>query len=409
MKFIKKLKDLFRKKQEERPIVLDTCALETKQVMEIIEKAPKVILLTSILEEMDNHKRDKKDLGYNVRKILRESRQDKNSEKYVCVASYEKYKYNDKNIIDYCRKHRKTIIVTSDNYVCNMAKAYRLEYIFIEREEEKKKEKKKEKQEFLRQSIKKVQYEAGKLYLNINMKNNYKFFLYRKNILQISDTVDKKELEVGDNIYMLHKKNEDLIIQEYEIVNLYEKGYAICKNNVCINLSQNSNIENDFPEEIKEYILGSINENSKESENLKEVENKSNEKQEISEIEPESEERNKEKQLIKEENREIHFYKNWIRVNRNKEYHIKELVVRENKVIPIQDYQQGDYLYVLKYNRNKKYIEIFVYEIEFENDNYTPKEVDKQRIYYINEIYKLNFSEETENEIWKFYISNTGY
>lgn len=248
MKFIKKLKDLFRKKQEERPIVLDTCALETKQVMEIIEKAPKVILLTSILEEMDNHKRDKKDLGYNVRKILRESRQDKNSEKYVCVASYEKYKYNDKNIIDYCRKHRKTIIVTSDNYVCNMAKAYRLEYIFIEREEEKKKE-----------------------------------------------------------------------------------------------------------------------------------------------------------------NREIHFYKNWIRVNRNKEYHIKELVVRENKVIPIQDYQQGDYLYVLKYNREKKYIEIFVYEIEFENDKYTPKEIDKQRIYYINEIYKLNFSEETENEIWKFYISNTGY
>lgn len=64
---------------------------------------------------------------------------------------------------------------------------------------------------------------------------------------------------------------------------------------------------------------------------------------------------------------------------------------------------------MLKYNREKKYIEIFVYEIEFENDKYTPKEIDKQIIYYINEIYKLNFSEETENEIWKFYISNTGY
>lgn len=411
MKFIKKLKELFRKK-EERPIVLDTCALETKQVMEIIEKAQKVILLTSILEEMDNHKMDKKELGYNVRKILRESRQDKNSEKYVCVAGYEKYKYNDKNIIDYCIKHRKTIIVTSDNYVCNIAKAYRLEYIFIEREEEKKKVtkvKKKEKQNILRQNIKRVQYEEGRLYLNINMMKEYKFFLYRKNILQITDSIDKKELKVGDNIFMLHKKSEDLIIQEYEIVNLQEAGYAICKNKVCIDLSKDSNVENNFPEEIKKYILENINENSKEIEMQREEENKIEEKKETLEIMTEQKEKDANQQVEKEGKSEIHFYKNWIRVNRNKEYHIKELVIRENKLIPIQDYQQGDYLFVLKYNINKKYIEIFVYEIEFENDNYTPKEMDKQRIYYINEIYKLDFSEEIENAIWKFYISNTGY
>lgn len=410
MKWIKKLKDLFVKKEKERTIIVDTCALHSQETMEIIKNASKVILLTCILEEMDNHKWDKKDLGINIRKITRESRIDKNSEKYVCVAGYEKYDYNDKNIIDYCKKHRKTIIVTSDNYVCNMAKAYKIEYIFIERDtQEKTKLKKKESQKYQRQDIKNIQYKAGKLYLKENQKNMYKFFLYRENIVQNIDSFAQKELQKGDIIFMVHRRNEIIDIMQYEIISIIEHGYAICKNKVSITPLENCNTQEAFPAEVKKYILGINNKNLKKNEKLKEAENKSNKKQETSEIVSEPQDTNKDQQVVNKENSEIHFYKNGIRVNKNKEYYIKELVVRENRLIPNKYYQQGDYLYVLKYNINKKYIEIFVYEIEFENNNYKAKKIDKQRIDYINEIYKLDFSEEIENAIWKFYISNIGY
>ena len=104
--------------------------METKKALEILEKATKVILLTGTIREMDKYKDAGGNLGDNIRIISRKSREDEESQKYICVTGYERNHYQDDNIIDYCKKNLNAIILTNDNNLCNMAKAYGIPYIF---------------------------------------------------------------------------------------------------------------------------------------------------------------------------------------------------------------------------------------------------------------------------------------
>jgi hypothetical protein len=285
MQILKKLlKPKSNKNNKERCIILDTSALESNNIMKVIQNASKVILLCTTIEEMDKYKKAQNLFGANIREISRRSQEDKKSEKYICVAGYKRNKYNDKNIIDYCRVHRETIIVTGDNNLCNFAKAYKINYIFLEPEKDSKEVKKPKKSTQKKKVIKK-----------------------KKNIIEEEKNIIKEE--------------KDIIGKE-----------------------------------------------------------------------------------------KVFFYNNYIRVCRYEKYHTEIRLERNNRLINIQDYQEGDYLYILRYNKIYKYVEITVMEIVLEKNKYKAHEKgEKQRVYYINEIYKLNFSEELKEEIKKILLHDTKY
>ena len=50
-----------------------------------------------------------------------------------------------------------------------------------------------------------------------------------------------------------------------------------------------------------------------------------------------------------------------------------------------------------------------MYEIVLEDNQYEVRDIEKKRVYYINEIYRLDFSEELKDAIWQLFISNSGY
>lgn len=277
MKFLRKLWKKLRKRK--LTIVLDVSALRTQRAMKILEEAPKVVLLTGTIKELDKYKNEKENFGENIRFISRKSREDEKSEKYICVAGYEKESYQDYNIIEYCRKNKNTIILTNDNNLCNMAKAYEIPYIFPKDEE--------------LQNIKDVVAEGGKLYL--------------------------------------------------------------CK-----------------------------------------------EKQPKDKIENKGKEEPKKEQQVK-------FYPNYIKVKRINNHITCMKVVRNEKIISIRDYKEEDILYVFECGKKHKCIKIKEYRIKKENGEYVAKEESENVIWYINEIFKSNFPEELKDEIWKFYIKNSGY
>lgn len=368
-------------------IILDTSALESEKIMQVIEDSQKVILLCRILDEMDNHKSEAGLFGFNIREVSRKSREDEKSKKYICVAGYERHSYNDKNIIDYCRLHRKTIIVTCDNNLCNLAKAYGIHYMYLEKSKKEEKQvlkvKKKKQKNITRQQVKGVIYKGKKLYLCINRKDE-KFFLYRNEKMIEFTSSEKVELEVGDIIFMIKNSNEQLTLTEYEIQVISENNYAFCKNKELIESCKNYDVkEKKFPKEVTDYILNFFN--------------------------PKSNNENVQLDEKKKGNKEVHFYRNWIGVNRYKDYHTEVKLEKNGKLINLQDYQEGDYLYILRYNISNRYVEITVYEIVLEDNQYEACDIDKKRVYYINEIYRLDFSEELKDAIWQLFISNSGY
>jgi rRNA-processing protein FCF1 len=385
---MKLLKELLKKKInrniKERCIILDTSALESNKIMQVIERASKVILLCTTIEEMDKYKKAQNTFGSNIREISRRSREDKKSEKYICVAGYERHKYNDKNIIDYCKDHRETIIVTSDNNLCNFAKAYKIEYIFLERKKDsaklqkpqnaqnpKKSKKTKKKEKIIRQQVKGVKYNNGKLYFSPNNEEKYGFLFRNGKIVEGNEI----ELEIGDIIYRLKEGGEEVKLTEYEIQVISEYNYAFCKRNELIQSCKSNSVrEEKIPKEVSTRISNLLS------------------------------------PVNLPQNEEVYFYKNFINVCRYKGYQTKVKLERKNKLINLQDYQEGDYLYILRYNKKNKYVEITVMEIALENNIYKAYErEEKQRVYYINEIYKLDFSEELKEAIKSLLISNTKY
>ena len=265
MKFLRKVLDKLKRK--ENVIILDTSALETKETMKIIEEASKVILLTGTIREMDKYKDAGGNLGNNIRIISRKSREDKKSQKYICVAGYESNNYQDDNIIEYCRKNKNAIILTNDNNLCNMAKAYEIPYIFPEDEEvlleEKQKIKKKQNEPEIKDEGKKEtklqekQYICQDVYFYHNsiranaQKNHIKYVKVERDrkLIQI------KDYQEGDVLYILDYNDKSKIIK----VNVYniekvEGVYTAKKESENTIWYINEIFRSKFSEEMKDVI-----------------------------------------------------------------------------------------------------------------------------------------------------------
>ena len=234
-------KNLIRKEaKKDRTIILDTSALNWPRSMEVIDEAEKVIILTGTIMEIDNLKTAGGMFGNNLRAIARKCREDQKSEKFICVADYEKHSYQGKNIIEYCKKNKKTTILTSDNNLCNLAKAYKIEYIFIQAEEKPEQEKEEVKEavvveemseETAPKSIEEVvaveekEDRKPKKHIHFNENGIYvdsqKGF-YAYNFLETSEGINEKlnDFEEEDYLYevLCSKKKQYMKIVQYKII-----------------------------------------------------------------------------------------------------------------------------------------------------------------------------------------------
>lgn len=378
MKFLRKVLEKLNKK--EKVIVLDTSALETKKALEILEKATKVILLTGTIREMDKYKDAGGNLGDNIRTISRKSREDEESKKYICVAGYERNNYQDDNIIDYCRKNKNAIILTNDNNLCNMAKAYGIPYIFPQDEG--------------LQNIKGIIMKVGNLYLSKGKGEKVAFVVRNGEIIQESLDYGIK-LQVGDIIYKVKYKDGFIMVFSCEIKNMESSKYAQYLFSLKIESGELNKVkDNQLPRKVKEQIFILLEEREQK---IKE------EKREKAEV---KDSRKKEEQ---DACKEVFFYHNYIRVVSEKHHKKYIKVERNGKLIQIKDYKEGDILYVLDYYLNNKFLKVKVYNIEKKDESYIAQKESENIIWYINEIFRSNFSKEMQEVIWKIYMKYCGY
>ena len=66
-------------------------------------------------------------------------------------------------------------------------------------------------------------------------------------------------------------------------------------------------------------------------------------------------------------------------------------------------------MYVLDYYLNNKFLKVKVYNIEKKDESYIAQKESENIIWYINEIFRSNFSKEMQEVIWKIYMKYCGY
>lgn len=410
MNFLQKMSQMVSRKKG-RIYILDTCALHSSETMQIIEEAYKIIILTGTIKELDDHKNDGGSFGHNIRTVAKQSRIDSKGEKYECVAGYEKHtsqgqekyvcidgykknEYQDYNIIDYCKEHKNVIILTCDNDLCNLAKAYKIPYIFPKRDDEDKAGNRnssdsspkttenkvvQNKKDKARINIKGIEFSNGSLYTT---KNDVEKYLVVRNGIFIN-TNDTVKLETEDHVFKIKKKNEKVIIVEYKIVEITASMYAIECQNANIDSQEIEKLQiAKFPKEVQESarkLLGG----KEERKNSTEAVMQSNEPQ-------------------------IHFENRWINVQKSSQYYCYINVEHNGKLIKTQNYREGDLIYLSKYNKKGNSLEIYVYKIVKDN-NYAVQKLNEYKLMLVNEIYSINFSEELQEEIRSFFIKHARY
>lgn len=417
MKFLQKVSEMLNSKKEEtegRIYILDTCALHSSESMQIIKEASKVIILTGTIKELDDHKNDGGSFGDNVRSISKASRIDQNGEKYECVAGYEKrttdekyqcidgyekYKYQDENIIDYCRKrkNRKVIILTCDNNLCNNAKAYRIPYYFPKRDDDKVKKKNRSerdksiasentsnisiKKNYANTEIKDIKYMNGELYSIESNSPNTNFIIRSGKVIN-NNLNNGIKLEIGDSIFSVKSKNEKVVIVKCIIDEIQPSSYAHQVNNFTVEDITSLQKEN-LPKEVEEKVKDLLT-------------------------------REEEKTISKEKNteseqQEIIFEKRWIRAQNSNKYINYINVERQGKLIKTQDYAVGDFIYLSKYNKKQNSLKINVYKIGRQNNQYVAEKHDEYKLWLVNEIYNINLSEELQDKIRSFFVKHARY
>ena len=278
MKWVKKIHSFFAKeKNREQVIILDACALQTQKAMEIIEKAIKVIMIVGTIREMDKIKKDKTLQGKNVRTIFKASREDVEGQKYLCVSGYENYSYEDDNIIDYCKHHKNTTILTCDNGLCNKAKAFHIPYIFPEDEqisstisvtEEQEKQPSHSYSENQSQRELKKEYKTISEEVFISSKGIYitpiKGCYINYAVVRENKIIDSNSYKQGDDIYVFryHNKHNWMELIVYSIVNKNKelkaqkiKVYEIW----CLNDIYRLRLSQDLEYKIRKFFIKKFN------------------------------------------------------------------------------------------------------------------------------------------------------
>lgn len=358
-------------KNMERTIILDACALKSQEAMEIIENAEKVIVLTGTIKELDKNKENDSQYGKNIRYIGKKIRQDTESKKYICISKYEKYKYNDDNIIDYCIWHNNATILTSDNYLCAKAKAHGIPYIFpkISKPHKKNQEEKSTK---CRCNIKGVTWKNDKLLiLRQNLLDpSFNVIIVRYGKVIKFSLERNIQLNVEDNIIRVKESNNDVTVTVFEIVSIESKNYAEHIETISLKKPIIESLKNlNWPVEVKKQICF-----------LLDTENYDEEKQEGVYI----------KNRIVYSNKQLG--KSYICLERNGNFIVK------------QECREGDIVYLAK--KNKKSITLYVYRIVKKLNIYSVDKIDTYSIKSINEIYSINCSDKVKDKMREFYIHN---
>ena len=350
---IKKLLFSFKKQS----IIVDTSALHSSQAIPIIQRASKVILLTGTINEMDKQKWRKDQLGANIRALSSLSRKDTSASKFICVHGYDTNNYQDKNIIDYCVTHKGIAILTMDNNLCNMAKAYNIPYFYPE-EQIVSSEKNLENTT----RIEGILFESGNLVLVRSQQRNPNF-LYRRGTF--INKGYEHFLEVGDIIFHISKKyGEESYITKYEIVAIQKFNYALKVGETPITKETISV----FPSELKRYLENHGYVSNSDTENVNYI------------------------QLLP----------NFIKINLKGRWYIK--LERDSTLIPISEYKEGDILYLFIYRNHSFKIKIF--EIVLFFGELKPVHRKTYEIDFLNEVYSLHFTEEILEEFKKFYLKS---
>lgn len=362
-----------QQKNMERTIILDACALQSQEAIEIIENAKEVIVLTGTIKELDKNKENDSQYGKNIRYIGKKIRQDAESKKYICISKYEKYKYNDDNIIDYCIWHNNATILTSDNYLCAKAKAHGIPYIFIQISKPHKKNEE-EKSRKCRCNIKGVTWKNNKLLIlrQTLLDPNFKVAIVRYGKVIKFNLERNIQLNVGDNIIRVKESNEKVTLSVFEIASIESKNYAEHIETISLSLKEpiiESLKKLNWPVEVKKQICF-----------LLDAENYEEEEQEGVYI----------KNRIVYPNKQLG--KSYICLERNGKFIVK------------QECREGDIVYLAK--KNKKYITLYVYRIVKKLNIYSIDKIDTYSIKSINEIYCINSSDKVKDKIREFYIHN---
>ncbi len=373
-----KRKEHQSKENKGRRIILDVCALKSQEAMQIIEEAEKVIVLIGTITELDKHKDIGGEEGKNIRYIARKIREDTKSKKYVCIAKYNKYKYNDDNIIDYCIWHEGTIILTCDNLLCAKAKAHGITYIFPKVEEKPHNIKSSTINDYSWCNVKGVTYKNEKLTILSQTLSDpgFKILIIRNGQLTTINVNHNLILKIGDIIIRIRENCKDVKLLTYEIKQIAHSNYAEYIGDTVLKYPISDSIKKlNLPTEVKKEICLLVNDEAYEEETKQEAIYLLDGK--IYERQPN--------------------YKTYIAIERN------------GSLVKEQNYTQGDLIYYIKVNKRRKSLTMNLYKVSKVIYMYNLQKVDGCSIESINEIYQLNCSEELKDKIRDFYVRNIKY
>lgn len=359
-----------------RTIILDACALKSQEAMQIIDEAQKVIVLMGTIEELDKHKNrvDEKEKR-NIRYIAKKIREDVKSEKYVCIANYNKYRYNDDNIIDYCMLHSETIILTCDNLLCGKAKGYKIPYIFPKIEKD-------SNVSTIDDSdlcnIKGVNYRNEWLaILRDTLIDPYFNVIVIRNGKMMSININRNlTLKISDIVIRIWENSVGVDISIYEIKKIKSSRYAENIEKIKLKYPIAKSIKKaDLPEKVKKEICLLVN------------------------CEEYKEESNKEEIYL--ENGNIYLskapYNSYIGVERNKNF------------IKNQKCKEGDIIYLVKFNKKRGNLTMHEYRVKERFNIQSVQKTDSRILKGTNAIYSLNCSDQLKDDIFNFYAKYIKY
>lgn len=126
-----KKKTMYHASKQKRKLVIDTSCMNDQNPFDVIEQYDKVVILTTVLKELDKMKKiaEAEYARVNMRRLLALNAQDKYGEKYE-VVEVASSSYPDDDILEYCKEHRdSTILFTCDKVLAGRTKPYKIPYI----------------------------------------------------------------------------------------------------------------------------------------------------------------------------------------------------------------------------------------------------------------------------------------
>ena len=232
MELLKKKTFVFSVNANPNFILMDTCALQFKDSIEVIEKSEKVIVIESILKEMEevqksikNKKNKTKANNYLSNHLIKYKGKIASECKYKKVLDLggDKYKYVDNKVLYYLSnlpEEERPTLLTADITLADRASCYGLEYILVNSKVKKIKNNNKEKKLGETEKLEEpkncnVKSEKDKTKYKINI-YGVKFKLTEEKILIEKFNPNPKVYFVKDNKNQLTKKLDEISLKQID-------------------------------------------------------------------------------------------------------------------------------------------------------------------------------------------------